>query len=489
MKQKRTEELLELTDKQLDEICDSGKENTKALIRYLINEINTLKGELQELRDKISKDSHNSSKPPSTNGYKKLNTKKSKTKKKKRGGQKGHNGKTLKQVPDPDQIKIHEVNECSHCGGNLKSIKATSFEKRQVFDLPNEIKIIVTEHRGEETECPNCGKHNKAEFPPDVTHKAQYGVNLKSYAVYLSNYMLIPYDRLAELFEDLFHIPLSPGTLVNLNQRCSKLLETTEEEIKKEIIASEIAHFDETGINIGGTLHWIHCASTKKYTCYYPHQKRGTKAMEEMGILPFFRGIAVHDHWKSYFNYHCRHSLCNAHHLRELIFVYEEYEQKWAKKMIDFLLEVKNVTEGIRKKQLDLKIMTLFERKYRRILNEGLRINPLPEHTKQKKRGRKKKGKVRNLLERLKDYTKAVLAFMYNLDVPFDNNQGERDIRMLKVKQKISCLFRSYDGSISFCRIRGYISTSKKNALNVINSIKAIFNMNALLLIKSLQNS
>lgn len=476
MEQKKREDIIHLTNEEIEAIYDSGKENTIALIKYLINEINNVKAEVQELKEKLTKDSHNSNKPPSSDGFNKSKKSKKDKKKNKRkpGGQKGHKGKTLDMVSNPDNTEIHKVDKCSDCGKSLKEIKPTGHQKRQVFDLPEEIKIIITEHQVEEKNCPYCGTHNQADFPSDVTHKTQYGKNLKTYAVYLSNYALIPYDRLAELFEDLFHIPLSSGTLFNINKKCSDLLEVTEGKIKNEIISSNVAYFDETGINIGGKLYWLHCSSTDFYTFYYPHANRGSIAMEKIGILSYFNGTAVHDHWKSYFNYDCLHALCNAHHLRELTFIYEEYKQKWAKKMINLLLEIKEKIGRTKRRKLSPGVILEFEKKYKRILNAGLRANPLPPKTNQKKRGRKKKSKTRNLLERLKYYQDSVLAFMYNFEVPFDNNQGERDLRMHKVKLKISCLYRSLEGAQIFCRIRGYISTVKKNSLNVFRAIKSI---------------
>lgn len=488
MEQEKREKFLDITDEQIDAIYDTGKEANRNFIRFLIDKINSLEEQIQELKEQINKDSHNSHKPPSSDPpyKKKKKNQKKKRGKKKPGGQKGHEGNTLKMVSNPDKTEICETHECSHCGKSLKKIKASSYENRQVFDLPEEIKMIVTEYQAEIKDCPHCGKHNRADFPPGVTHKTQYGKYIKTYAVYLNNYMLIPYNRLSELFDDLFNISLSAGTLVNINQKCGELLVKTEDKIKEEIIKSDVVHFDETGININGILHWIHTAGTSVYTHYYPHENRGCEAMNTIGILPFFNGTAVHDHWKSYFKYNCLHSLCNAHHIRELTFIYEEYNQKWAKRMIDFLLEVKSVIEKTKRKKLNPELIKKFNSKYKRIIKAGLKANPPPKDRKEKKRGRKKKSKALNLLERLGNYDKCVLAFMYNFKVPFDNNQGERDLRMVKVKEKISCLFRSFDGAVTFCRIRSYISTVKKNCFNVIDAIKSIFEKYSISFIQSL---
>jgi len=331
MEQEKQDDIPELTYKQFEKLYNSGKDITFGFIRFILDRlkiqddtIKLLQAEIKDLYVQLTKDSHNSSKPPSSDGFKsgKKQTKSLRKKsKKKPGGQKGHEGKTLEAVDSPDETKIHPVDRCENCGKSLENINATINDKRQVFDLPEKIEIIVTEHQAEEKDCPFCRKHNKAAFPPDVTHKTQYGNNIKSIAVYLSNYELIPYDRLSELFEDIFHISISPGTLVNYNSITGESLKEPEAYIKEKIINSQTVHFDETGCNICGERHWMHVASTNNYTCYFPHKRRGTEAMDEMGILPHFKGIAVHDHFKPYFTYECFHALCNAHHLRELIFV------------------------------------------------------------------------------------------------------------------------------------------------------------------------
>ena len=340
----------------------------------------------------------------------------------------------------------------------------------------NSVYHFQTEHRGEIKACARCGEVSTAAFPKGMTHKAQYGDRLKAYAVYIKNYGLLSYERAAELFEDLFSVPLSSGTLVNIDRNISERLEEVAARIKENIIASSIAHFDETGMRIEGKLHWLHVSSTNELTYYMPHQRRGSAATDEIGILPKFRGKAVHDGWSSYFKYLCDHVLCNAHHLRELTFIYEHYSQKWAKSMIDFLLEVKEKKERTKREGFDTGTIKEYENRYRRIIVAGMRANPPPvEDTQRKKRGRKKKSKALNLLERLKRYEKATLAFMYDFTVPFDNNLGERDIRMMKVQQKISGTFRSFDGALSFCRIRSYISTVKKQSVNVIMAIEDAF--------------
>jgi transposase len=399
---------------------------------------------------------------------------------KKPGGQKGHKGTTLRMVDSPDIIKVHKVERCGHCGQSLRGKKVLGYDRRQVFDLPP-IKVEVTEHQTEIKECGGCGTLTTAEFPEEVRHKVQYGPGLKATAGYIKGYGLLSYERAAELFEDLFGVPLSGGTLVNIDREIGERLEEVNKRIKEQILDSPIVHFDETGMRIEGKLHWLHVAGTEEATYYMPHGKRGSQAIDAIGILPSFEGIAVHDGWSSYFNYGCDHALCNAHHLRELIFVHEQDEQSWAKQMIEFLLEVKEKKEKSKGQQFSVRRIQEFERRYREIVAMGMAANPPPAEEGKKKRGRKKKSKAANLLGRLRQHEKAVLAFMYDFSVPFHNNLGERDIRMMKVQQKISGTFRSFDGALSFCRIRSYISTVKKRGLNVMSALQDVFSGKRLL--------
>ena len=474
-----------LTREQILTLYKAGPDAVVSLVEYLQDSIRFLKDEverlnqrLRDVEDQLRKDSHNSSKPPSSDGFKKI-AKVRKPSGKKPGGQKGHEGKTLRMVKNADKVKIHKVDYCEHCGKSLKKKKAIDHDRRQVFDLPP-IKVEVTEHRAEIKECDRCGKRSTAEFPDDITHKVQYGPGLKAHAVYIKNYALLPYERAAELFEDLFGVPLSAATLVRVDREVAGRLEEVTERIKENIISSPIVHFDETGMRIEGKLHWLHVAGTEALTYYMAHAKRGSDAFDAIGILPRFEGQALHDGWSSYFKYGCAHGLCNAHHIRELTFIDEQYGQPWAKQMIDLLLEVKEKRERSRANRFASKTIQEFEERYRDIVAMGMAANPPPtERT--KKRGRKKKSKAANLLERLQQHEQATLAFMYDFSVPFNNNLGERDIRMMKVQQKISGTFRSFEGAFSFCRIRSYISTVKKQRMNVISALQDIFSDRQLL--------
>lgn len=463
-------------------VYEAGPDAVVELVQGLIHEftsrIDELNNRIDKLEKQISKDSHNSSKPPSSDGLKKKRTKSRRSKSgKKSGGQKGHNGKTLEMSDNPDELIHLKVKKCEKCGVSLEDVNAKAYNKRQEFEIPK-IKIHIKEYISETKECPHCKHESRAEFPVGINSKVQYGNYLRAIAVYLRNYELIPLDRTAEIFEDIFSVPLCEGTVVNTTKRCAKKLYGFHDWVMDKLIRSKVVHFDETGINIGGKLHWLHTAGTPLLTSYFSHKRRGSEAFDAMGILPSFNGKAVHDHWPSYFKYNCEHVLCNAHHLRELTFVYEQEGQKWAKKLIDFLCAVKDDAEKAADKGnlIELALMKKHEKKYKRILREGFKNNPPPEPEKVKKRGRKKKSKTLNLLERLRDFEKETLAFMYDLNVPFDNNLAERDIRMVKVQQKISGLFRTHCGADQFCVIRSFISTVKKQNFSVIDAIDKILN-------------
>jgi transposase len=457
---------------EAEKIYDQGKDAVVDLILQLVDRIEKLEGQLK-------KNSHNSSKPPSSDGLKKKKRTRSQRKRsgKKSGGQKGHKGKTLEQSDKPDETIHLSVKRCSCCEELLENHEPKYHEKRQVFEIPR-LSPLITEYQAEIKDCHRCGVENKADFPEGVTHPVQYGNYLKGVVTYFRYYQLIPLERSREIFEDIFSIPLCEGTIVNTSKKCAVSLGGFYEWIIEKLRHSRVVNFDETGINIGGKLHWLHNASTPLLTSYLVHQKRGSDACDAFGILPVFKGTAVHDHWSSYFKYDCTHSLCNSHHLRELQFVYEQYEQKWAQKMMSFLCELKCEVEkaGSEGKLLENHRMKYYENRYKRILREGFHANPPPEPERKKKRGRKKKGKVLCLLERLRDYRKEVLAFMYDLDVPFDNNLAERDVRMVKVQQKISGLFRTFSGAEQFCIIRSFISTVKKQDFCVLDALEKIFN-------------
>lgn len=447
------------------------------------NKIEAQALEIRELKARLAKNSQNSSKPPSSDALNKPNPKSQRARsERKTGGQKGHVGVTLEQVANPDFIEDHKVQACENCRCSLEGVEVMNAERRQEFEIPP-IKVQITEHRAEVKVCPNCGFENKAKFPEHITQPVQYGSRVKAMATYFSQGQLLPYKRLQEIFRDIYALPLSEGTLFNINHGCYEQLTWYEEEAKRQIIASEVANLDESGIRVKKELQWLHVAATPELTYYEIHQKRGAEAMNEIGILPKFKGHAIHDHWKPYFSYNCKHGLCNAHHLRELTYHAEQYAQTWCEKMRELLLTIKEAVEKSKedgRQKLSEEQINYFCNKFNQVLKKGAEEIPILPQT-SKKRGREKQHPTKNLWNRLREYQKETLAFMYDFSVPFTNNQGERDIRMAKLKQKISGCFRSQRGAKIFCRIRGYISTVRKNGFNILDALTKTFEGNPIL--------
>lgn len=437
--------------------------------------IATLLVRIEHLESRLAKDSRNSSKPPSSDGYNKPKPKSRRTKSSRpSGGQPGHKGTTLKAVEHPDETEVLKLQFCPRCGHSLVNQVVTGHVHRQVFDVPQQPMLQVKEYSAQIKDCPCCKAAVKAEFPSGVTQSVQYGPCLKASVVYLSHYQLLPYQRLQALLQDLFNASISQGTIDTILHRCHEGLERHEEAIKAQLTRSTVVHFDETGMRMDKALHWMHVSSNETLTYYHFDKKRGTVAMDAMGILPEFKGHAVHDHWKPYYQYDCAHVLCNAHHLRELIHAHEQYGQNWAPKLIDCLLEAKSEVDaaiGRGKPSLPGDRVEYYQRRYSRVLREGRDALPTLEVPKIERRGRKKQHPAKNLHDRLVKHKAEVLAYVYDFSIPFDNNLAERDLRMAKVKQKISGCFRSLKGAQVFARVRGYVSTSRKHSLNVFDAI------------------
>jgi transposase len=386
------------------------------------------------------------------------------------GGQPNHNGSTLKSVDDPDDIRTLNIDKRTLPAGDYQAV---GFERRQIIDL--RIERYITEFRAQILENAD-GKRFVAKFPAGVTRPAQYGASVKANAVYMSMFQLIPYERVQTHFAENFDLPISTGTLANFNRDAYERLATFEVLAKQSLIREAVVHADETGINVGGKRIWLHNASSAQWTLFHPHAKRGQEAMDDIGVLASFRGTLVHDHWKPYYRYGCTHALCNAHHLRELSYAHEEDAQQWAKAMRELLLAI-NEAVATAGGVLAVTDAASWRRRYRRLLSQADTQCPEPvAPAGPPKRGRLKRSKSRNLLERLRDYEGDVLRFMESAEVPFTNNQGERDIRMTKVQQKISGCFRSLDGAKVFCRIRSYLSTCRKNEVGIGEALECLFN-------------
>lgn len=449
-------------------------------------DIQALKAQVKHLLERLAINSSNSSKPPSSDGFNKQTRSLRKKSKKKTGGQKGHKGSRLPMSQKPDFTVLHQPQSCSSCGTSLQEVLPRVVdERRQVYDLPP-LKVEVTQHQVSRKTCPWCGRENVGKFPSCVAKGASYGEAIKGFLLYLHKGQLIPSQRSCQIVEDLFSHHVSQGSLQTITTEGSKELEEVCELIKEGIIKAEVANFDETGIYVENHRDWLHTASTKSLTYYAFDSKRGREAMERIGILPVFKGIACHDGLYSYFSYRCRHCLCNAHHLRELTFLQEVQKRDWAKEMKGLLLKIKvgvdkAGAEG--KTELRQSTQTRYVNAYRAILERGFereRQEPEPDHP-AGKRGRKKQSKAKNLLDRLEKYQEETLRFMRDFRTPFDNNLAERDLRMMKVQQKISGCFRTKEGAKDFCRIRSYISTMRKQGYNLLESLRSVFAGNPLL--------
>jgi transposase len=440
-------------------------------------QLTTLAAQLVEVERRLGKDSHNSHQPPSSDGLAKRPRPRSLRQRsgKKSGGQVGHPGVTLRLVEKPDYVISHVPAACAKCGTSLATSPAGGCERRQIIEIPKP-HMEVTEHQAVHKVCPTCQTNTVGQFPATVTQPIQYGPRVQAIGVYLQSYQLLSYERTVEAFWDLFQIAPSEGTLATAQQQAYVRLAPVEQAIRGALRQAAVAHVDESGIRVASHTAWVHVMSTPALTFYAHHAKRGPQAVKAIGLLLGFAGRRVHDAWATYLSLAGLCALCNAHLLRELIAVVEDTGQTWAQRLITLLLSMKAAVAAARAAghtALPASQVTGFEAAYSRFINEGTRANPPPAPTGQ--RGRPKQTPARNLLDRLVKHRTAVLAFLHDFDVPFDNNQAERDLRMFKVKQKVSGCFRSPEGADYFCRLRGYISTLRKQDYSILEGLTSVF--------------
>jgi transposase len=433
--------------------------------------IEALWGRVEELERRLGLNSTNSGKPPASDGFKKpsrVNNQREQTGRKS-GGQAGHEGTTLRQVAHPDKVIDHCPPVCAGCGGALGVEQATGHQKRQVFDLPQPV-VRVTEHRAHSCRCPECGTETPGVFPDEVTAAAQYGASVVALVVYLQAWHFIPEDRLAELMDDVFGVDLATSTIAAMGQRKAQELAGLAEHIEQQVKQAAVKHLDETGYRIAGVLQWLHVASTWLLTCYRTSSKRGA-------MLAGVRGIIVHDFWRPYLTMvGVTHALCNAHHLRELKALIDIEKEPWALAMHHFLRRACHAANLARARRRSLKPACLvwLSARYDRIVAQGVAFHesqPPLAAAGRKRRGRPRRRTGHNLLLRLRDHKDAALRFLHDPAVPFTNNQAERDLRMMKVRQKISGGFRSATGAHTFATLRTVLSTARKQGWNILATL------------------
>ena len=437
--------------------------------------IRQLFARLAELEGRLSKNSHNSSKPPSSDGLAKKTQSLRQTSGKKAGGQAGHPGQTLKRTSEPDEIRDSPLPNCCACGAAISASEARIAERRQVFDIPA-AHYQVVEYRTLQLRC-TCGREHVSVFPSEVTEAVQYGSNVRALGVHLTQGQLLPYGRTSRLIADLFHLEVSPATLLAWVDEAGELLLPSVGQITQTLIEASVAHADESGLRVAGKLHWLHTVATPTHTWYGVHARRGWEAIEAHGILPKRIAVLVHDCWKPYWQLDCVHALCNAHLLRELVFLLESTGQAWNQRMIDLLLDANKACEAARQKNekaLAPGRVKQILADYQAILREGEAAHPETPRT-VALRGRVKQTPAFNLLRRLREHADEVLLFLSDLSVPFTNNLGERAIRMPKVKQKISGCFRTLKGAENFAIIRSYLDTLHKQGHNLIDALRFAF--------------
>jgi transposase len=463
-----------LSPEEIRVVYRAGEDAVVALVQALQDHIERLEqrvehleNRVKELEGRLAENSSNSHRPPASDGLNKPAPKSLRVKSgRKPGGQPGHLGRTLQPVSKPDHIIPHRLGRCpcGTCGGQwLGDQPVVDYEKRQIFELPQQA-LVVSEHRAEVKICPVSGQRVRADFPDGINAPAQYGPRFQSLMVYLNQQQFIPSERLTQLCEDLFGQPLSEATLQAANERTAAQLSDFEKALAERLVQAALVHLDETGLRVEGRLHWLHVASTDTLTFYGVHPKRGAEAMEAFGIVPRCHNWVIHDHWAPYFTFeNCVHALCNQHLLRELKFLAEEHQEAWAAKLSHYLLHLKERLDQEGPLE-DGPFMSVLAR-FRALVRQGRERHPAPaKRTRQSKAGA--------LLTRLENFDACFLVFLMDPVVPFTNNQGEQDLRMMKTRQKISGGFRTHKGARIFARIRSYLSTCRKHGLNLWAAIQ-----------------
>ncbi len=438
-------------------------------------EIAGLRAEVADLSERLGRNPRNSSMPPSAEGLSKPPSPSRAERRavgRKQGKQPGAPGKHLAQVTDPDVVLRHVPVSCGSCGSGLEGADVIDLERRQVFDLPR-VTLHVTEHIVERRRC-SCGATTKGAFPPVATAPACYGHGVRALAAYLGVHQHLPLDRMAQLFADVLGAPVSVGALAQMLSEAAEATGPFLALTRSALRDAPVVHFDETGGRVAGKLHWVHSASTRLFTLLDCHQKRGRAAMDDLGVIEAMSGVAIHDGWRPYRHYDVDHALCNAHHLRELIAVGIGWHQGWANALADLLKEAKHATETARANgadHLDAATLHSIRVRYGQLVAKGFATNPAPEIG--KRRGYEKKAY--NLLVRLDTQRADVLRFTTDFAVPFDNNQAERDIRMVKLQQKISGSWRTLEGARNFCAVRSYVSTMRKHDADILGGLRQLF--------------
>ena len=455
-------------DKSLEELAHWGRTDPSGLAAYTF----ALQTEVRRLRDSAAQNSSNSSRPPSTDKPEKPQPKSLRQKTgRKPGGQPGHPGRTLQFSDTPNHTKIHPLLECE-CGEDLSHLPAIDFQSRQVFDLPS-LKLECTEHRAEIKECPCCQRKCTAAFPANVNAPVQYGNNFRTLLAYLYDAQEGASLRISEMCEEMFSYAVSEATLQSARQALHQALEPFEERLVEILPQEPVLHADETGVPVNKIDHYLHCFCTPLLTFFAIHLRRGKEAIEAIGIIPKFTGWLMTDFLSSYLAFdNCLHTFCKSHLMRELVFLFEQHQQAWAKDLYDLFLQMLQCIKDQKSRDAPMtrKEFKEWQRRYRNILKAGRLANPLTPT--QLARKRAKQSKEQNLLDRLEGYEDCILAFLWNWDLPFTNNEAERAFRMMKTRLKISGCFRTLEGARRHVRIRSYISTVRKHGLPVLEHLR-----------------